>query len=137
MGRRYGQEAADQRFGGAQEVDVQVQRLSHFLRNNTSGDGDGNDGVAPRIDLLKIDVEGAELEVLRGLDDHHWAGVRNVVLETMEASGARVRIEELLKSKGFSVTREGASWAPEDFYMIRAFRRGDGDGDDDDTVLKS
>ncbi|MCJ1241508.1 hypothetical protein MMC14_009513 [Varicellaria rhodocarpa] len=124
LAKRYGREVADQLYGGAQEVDVQLQRLSHFL-NSSSSSGDG--GVARRIDLLKIDVEGAELDVLHGLDDGHWAAVRNVILETMEASGARVRIEELLRAKGFSVTRERASWAPEDFYMIRAWR-------DDDTV---
>ncbi|KAJ5110044.1 hypothetical protein N7532_002689 [Penicillium argentinense] len=109
----YGQKAADEHFGDSQEVEVKVQRLSYFLSRCP-------DLVS--IDLLKIDVEGAELEVLLGLDDVHWFMIRNIVLETCEKSGARVTIEELLQSKGFAVTREAASWAPKDFYMIRASR---------------
>ena len=34
-----------------------------------------------RIDLLKIDVEGAELEVLDGLDESDWHRVRHLVME--------------------------------------------------------
>jgi FkbM family methyltransferase len=116
--RVHGQEAADQFFGDtfktAQEVDVKLQRLSHFLYNRS--------GIAT-IDLLKIDVEGAELEVLRGLDDVHWGLIQNIILEGCETSGTRETIEELLKSKGFSFTREEAAWAPKDFYMIRAYRK--------------
>ncbi|KAJ5104258.1 hypothetical protein N7532_004787 [Penicillium argentinense] len=116
--RVHGQEAVDQLFGDtfktAQEVDVKLQRLSHFLHNRS--------GIEA-IDLLKIDVEGAELDVLRGLDDVHWCLIQNIILEGCEASGTRATIEELLKSKGFSFTREAAAWAPRDFYMLRAYRK--------------
>jgi FkbM family methyltransferase len=110
--RRHGREAADGRFGGAQQLDVKLERLSNVL---------GSHPDFTRIDLLKIDVEGAELEVLRGLDDAHWNLVRNVVLETWEASSARPEIEALLKSKGFTVKCEGAAWS-KGFYMISASR---------------
>lgn len=113
----YGKEAAEQLFGAvfatAREVDVKLQRLSHFLN--------GRSDLA-RIDLLKIDVEGAELDVLLGLDDAHWDLVQNVILEVCETSGTRTAIAELLKLKGFTVTQEVASWSPKDFFMIRASR---------------
>ncbi|PNP47760.1 hypothetical protein THARTR1_10445 [Trichoderma harzianum] len=111
--KKRGREAADARFGGAQELDVKLERLSHFLNNRPS---------LERIDLLKVDVEGAELEVIRGLDDIHWDMIQNVVLETWEASGVRSEIEKLLESKGFTITREAAEWAPTQFYMITAHR---------------
>lgn len=112
--RRSGQEMADHWFGGSYEVDVKLQRLSHYLNSNKNG--------KRVVDLLKIDVEGAELDVLRGLDDDHWTLIRNIVLETMEKSGIRTEIEELLKQKGFEFTIEGAPWAPEEFCTIRAHR---------------
>lgn len=112
--KRSGQEMADHWFGGSYEVDVKLQRLGHYLNNDTKENR--------VIDLLKIDVEGAELDVLKGLDDEHWPLIRNIVLETMEKSGIRAEIEELLKQKGFELTIEGAPWAPEEFYTIRAHR---------------
>lgn len=118
--KKRGREAADARFGGAQQVDVKLERLSHFL--------DGYHDLKT-IDLLKVDVEGAELEVIKGLDDVHWALIRNVVVETYEPSGLRPEIEKLLESKGFTVTREVAEWAPTQFYMITARR------DDDASTL--
>lgn len=112
--KRSGQDMADHWFGGSYEVDVKLQRLGHYLNNNSK--------EHRFIDLLKVDVEGAELDVLKGLDDGHWALIRNIVLETMEKSGIRAEIEELLKQKGFVFTIEGAPWAPEDFYTIKAYR---------------
>lgn len=112
---RRGRELADQWFGGSYEVDVELQRLSFFLENRPSTNN---------IDLLKIDVEGAELDVLRGIDDAHWPLVQNIVLETYENSGNRGAIVDLLHSKGFTITTEGASWAPKDFYLLKACRNG-------------
>ncbi|KAI0534909.1 FkbM family methyltransferase [Xylaria digitata] len=109
---RNGKEAAEQRFGGAQQLDVKLERLSNILKSHPD---------FTRIDFLKIDVEGAELEVLRGLDDAHWGLVRNIVLETWDASNVRGEIEDLLKSKGFAIKCEEAAWS-KGFWMISAFR---------------
>lgn len=57
------------------------------------------------IDLLKIDVEGAELSVLRGISDSDWERVRQVVLE-VETKDLREAVCELLKSHGFDVQVE-------------------------------
>ncbi|KAI0437846.1 FkbM family methyltransferase [Xylaria telfairii] len=106
------QAAANLRFEDSQQVDVQLERLSNILNTYPS---------FARIDFLKIDVEGAELEVLRGLDDNHWGLVRNIILETWDGSGDRDEIEGLLKSKGFIVKREEATWGKE-FWMVSASR---------------
>ncbi|MBI4815151.1 MAG: FkbM family methyltransferase [Deltaproteobacteria bacterium] len=52
-----------------------------------------------RIDLLKIDVEGAELEVLQGIDELTWAAVSQIVLETDVARADE--IAEELRLRGF------------------------------------
>ena len=60
-------------------------------------------GIA-RIDLLKIDVEGAELDVLRGIAVEHWARIRQVVVEVHDVDGRVNTITALLRSYGFQTT---------------------------------
>lgn len=57
-----------------------------------------------RIDLLKIDTEGSEAAVLRGIVDADWKRIRQVVLETHGDTGERIRIAAVLESHGFNVT---------------------------------
>ena len=106
-------------LGAETQVEVEVQRLSHFLA--------GYGGGVERIDLLKVDVEGAEFDVLAGLDEEHWALVQNVVLEISEIrnQGALERMERLLESKGFAVTHKAAhpDWS-EDILIFKARRAG-------------
>lgn len=52
------------------------------------------------IDILKVDVEGAELKVLQGVSDKHWPMVRQVLLE-VESFQMVATIEKLLRAKGF------------------------------------
>lgn len=54
-----------------------------------------------RIDLLKIDVEGAEFEVLLGVADETWPLVRQVVLEGVDVDGRLAAIATLLRARGF------------------------------------
>jgi FkbM family methyltransferase len=55
-----------------------------------------------RIDLLKIDVEGAEMDVLAGLEDCHWPLVRQLSLEVEAANKHRVKpLLDRLRSLGF------------------------------------
>lgn len=56
------------------------------------------------IDLLKVDVEGAEMAVLRGVRPEHWGRVRAVVVET--EPGNREAVVELLEKRGYEVRFE-------------------------------
>ncbi|KAL2153717.1 hypothetical protein VTH82DRAFT_4872 [Thermothelomyces myriococcoides] len=100
------QRMIDRSSAGATRVPVPVERLSRFLDEPAYAD-------LRRIDLLKVDVESWELDVLRGLDDRHWKLIRNVAVEVSELSGLREAVETLLRSKGFAVDRELASWSYE------------------------
>ena len=55
------------------------------------------------IDILKIDVEGAELSVLRGIADKHWHKVQQLVLE-VESFAMRDTIVALLTKRGFQTS---------------------------------
>ncbi|MGH3805160.1 MAG: MupA/Atu3671 family FMN-dependent luciferase-like monooxygenase [Pseudonocardiaceae bacterium] len=68
-----------------------VRRLSDVL----------NEHGVERIDLLKIDVEGSEVEVLRGVADQHWPRIRQVVVE-VDGRDRLTEITAILRRHGFS-----------------------------------
>jgi len=53
------------------------------------------------IDLLKVDVEGAELDVLRGVGPA-WPKVRQVVLEGHDIDGRLAEVTAILEAAGFT-----------------------------------
>ncbi len=57
---------------------------------------------AARIDLLKIDVEGAEMEVLEGIEAHDWPKIKQVVAEIHDENGRLNAIHALLTRHGLS-----------------------------------
>ncbi|KAK5527628.1 hypothetical protein LTR23_011238, partial [Exophiala sp. CCFEE 6169] len=56
-----------------------------------------------RIDLLKIDVEGAEWQVLSGIESGHWARIRQIVVEVHDIDGRLDAVRARLQSEGFVV----------------------------------
>jgi 31-O-methyltransferase len=63
------------------------------------------------VDLLKIDVDGAEWEVLRGIDAADWPWLRQLVIEVHNVGGRIERVQKLLESYGFAVAVERDDWA--------------------------
>lgn len=101
---------------GREEVEVEVTTLPMLLQRA---------GVTG-VDLLKIDVEGLEEAVLRGMDAGAWAGVRQVVAEVHDRDGARARVDALLRGPGgfARVVWERPEWAEAgmDNVMVYATR---------------
>ncbi len=55
-----------------------------------------------QIDLLKIDVEGNELNVIKGIDDKHWDQIRQMVVEVSPSNlGQLDDLKMKLAGKGF------------------------------------
>lgn len=92
-------------------VEVDVVRLSQVLPQHPT-----------RIDLVKVDVEGAELEVLRGIDDQDWPRIAAVVVEVHDVDGRLEEVERLLTRHGFSCTRRvPAMMSPDlEHYIVTA-----------------
>ncbi|MFJ1611875.1 MULTISPECIES: FkbM family methyltransferase [unclassified Streptomyces] len=62
-----------------------------------------------RIDLLKIDVQRAELDVLRGVEERHWSLIQQISMEVHDEKGTptegRVQlVKDLLTANGFRAT---------------------------------
>ncbi|MFC5743634.1 non-ribosomal peptide synthetase [Dyella tabacisoli] len=55
------------------------------------------------IDLLKIDVQKAELEVLHGIDDTDWPRIRQLVIEVHDIDGQLQKITDLLRARDYVV----------------------------------
>lgn len=81
-----------------------------------------------RIDLLKIDVQRAEEDVLRGIADDDWRKIDQVVMEVHdrhgnESEGRVERIRELLAARGFTaVAEQDESLSGTDRHNLYAFR---------------
>lgn len=58
------------------------------------------------IDLLKIDVQKAELEVLQGIRDEHWSRIGQIAMEVHDLDGRLKRIVRLLEIHGFRAAVE-------------------------------
>ncbi|MEP3036164.1 MAG: FkbM family methyltransferase, partial [Pseudoruegeria sp.] len=54
-----------------------------------------------KIDFLKIDTEGAELDVLDGLTPQDWKMVKQVAIEVQDKDGRLKKIKRRLKRAGF------------------------------------
>ncbi|MFN9813915.1 MAG: FkbM family methyltransferase [Deltaproteobacteria bacterium] len=60
-----------------------------------------SEGVA-RIDAMKIDVEGAEMDVIAGIRDEHWSLIRSLVIEGHDEDGALERLRGTLRRVGLT-----------------------------------
>ncbi len=77
---------------GAKRVTSPLRTVSEIIQET---------GVS-KIDLLKIDCEGAELLVLEGISDAHWSSIRQIVVEVHDENGRLEKLTALLRSRGFT-----------------------------------
>jgi len=104
----------------AEVVEARLRRLSDVLLE---------EGVE-HVDLLKIDVQRAELDVLRGIDEDDWGKIDQVVMELhddpeTESAGRVGEVTDLLEGLGFSVVVEQDELLREtDRYNLYAVRPG-------------
>jgi 31-O-methyltransferase len=58
------------------------------------------------VDLLKIDVEGAELDVLEGIRDADWPRIRQIVIEVHDRDRRGTAVAVEIRRRGFRLTIE-------------------------------
>jgi FkbM family methyltransferase len=59
-----------------------------------------------RVDLLKVDVQKAEVEVIAGIEERDWGRIRQIVLEVHDLDGRVEEMRGLLERRGFAVAVE-------------------------------
>ncbi|MBA3714471.1 MAG: FkbM family methyltransferase [Pyrinomonadaceae bacterium] len=97
-----------------------MRRLSDVIRE---------EGIE-RIDLLKVDVQRAELDVLKGIEEHDWEKIQQLVMEVHDGRGEKsegrlAEIVALLESHGYElVTEQEELLKGTDRYNLYAVRRG-------------
>jgi FkbM family methyltransferase len=98
------------------QITVDVERLSAILAAHLP-DGD--------IDLVKIDVEGAELDVLRGIDKADWERIRRLIVEVQDENGSLDAVTGLLTDQGFAVDASLPQFVPPvmQMYIVSAVRK--------------
>lgn len=101
-----------ERMHRGSEVSVDVERLSTFLEPGRP------------VDLLKMDVEGAEPDVLRGIDEAHWPLIRQIVMEVQDLDGRLAAVTEILESHGMTLNVRVAPLieAENHAYLVHATR---------------
>jgi 31-O-methyltransferase len=108
---------SDERLTGAYEavpLTCELRTLSSVLDEQ---------GLS-RVDLLKIDVERAELDVLAGVSEADWARIAQVVVEVHDEDGRCAAIADALETRGFRVvTEQDAVMRGTDVHMVYATRR--------------
>jgi FkbM family methyltransferase len=76
---------------GKKQVNCQLRTISSFIEEYQ----------LEKIDLLKIDCEGAEWSVLQGVEELHWPKIRSLVIEVHDADGRLDQVKNFLTTKGF------------------------------------
>jgi FkbM family methyltransferase len=80
---------------GLERIQVSTATLSQAL----------SEAHLARVDLLKLDVEGAELDVLAGIDAVWWGRIQQVVIESNGAEAITRSLLDLLQAQGFLPAR--------------------------------
>jgi FkbM family methyltransferase len=79
-----------------------------------------------RIDLLKIDTEGAEHEILAGIEPAHWPQIKQAIIEVHDGLSGVQSVLEILRSHGFNVRHEKLLATVDHLYVVYASRNPDG-----------
>ena len=77
-----------------------------------------------QIDLLKIDVEKAELDVLLGIEPQDWQNIKQIVIEVHDFDRRLQKIMTLLKQQGFNKIKlkQEPFFKNSNIYMLYAWQ---------------
>ena len=67
-----------------------------------------------RIDYLKLDAEGAEIEILESISEDDWPRIRQISVETHRGEESMRAVESILRSNGFATQTSFSQSSPAD-----------------------
>ena len=82
------------------------------------------DHAIERVDFLKVDVEGAELDVLRGIALRDWPKIESLAVEVHDVDHRLATVLTALESAGFDEIQVEQEWPFEgtELHMVHAWR---------------
>jgi FkbM family methyltransferase len=83
------------------QIICSLKTLSQIIREN----------ALTHIDVVKIDVEGSELDVVRGIDEGDWAKISQFVIEVHDIDNRVKILVDLLTQHGYQTTVDQQDWA--------------------------
>ncbi|MFI6340820.1 FkbM family methyltransferase [Streptomyces sp. NPDC050535] len=96
-----------------QVTPVTVDRISNVVRHHNLN----------RIDLLKIDVEGSEMQVIKGIDEEIWPLLGNVVVEVADHNGGLLAMEREFHTHGMEIdVQQMNGYRGTNLYLVFAGR---------------
>ncbi|MBW4645129.1 MAG: FkbM family methyltransferase [Goleter apudmare HA4340-LM2] len=95
-------------FTEEQQVRCEVRTLTSVI----------NELGIDAIDLLKIDVEGEEYEVLKGIEAKDWSKIKQIVAEVHDQDGRLEQVQQMLTSYGFKIKTQKRQFLPSTFVDI-------------------
>ncbi len=98
-----------------ENITCQMQTMSQFIRERE----------IERIDFLKIDVEKAEMDVLRGIDIDDWGKIRQTVIEVHDFDDRLSTITALLRRHGLTriTVEQPVTNVSSNIYTVFAMRQ--------------
>ena len=68
-----------------------------------------NANAIDRIDLLKIDAEGCEVDILNGLEPQHWELIQQIAMEVHDQEENLPKVIEILESNGMKAVPDDST----------------------------
>jgi FkbM family methyltransferase len=96
-----------------EEITVPSTTLSSFIRKNALN----------RIDLLKIDAEGCEVDILNGIEADHWPLILQLAMEVHNEASLLSTVIKAVTANGMKATVDDASRDPMGTVVMTAIRR--------------
>lgn len=96
---------------GKEQIKCSIKNTSAVIREL---------GVS-KIHLMKIDCEGAELGVIKGINDEDWPKIESVVVEIHDNDGRLDFIKNLIENKGFTSIHIEKEMGLEDTNLYNLF----------------
>ena len=100
-------------YGRKQKIDCQLSTVSAAIRENS----------VARINLLKIDVEGAESQVLDGIDLEHWDCIDQLLVECHLGAEHAQGLSRKIQQFGFTTDVQPVTAGVDHLWMLVASRR--------------
>lgn len=96
-----------------QEVRCQIKTISQIIFEQS----------IDKINLLKIDVEKAELDVLNGIEAQDWSKIQQIIIEVHNINNRVHYIVDLLTQKGFFLIVQQQNSVSKDLNVYNVYAR--------------